>query len=252
MKEKPTEIKYCLDIIISCGKMLEIADKPTQGIGFPGFTRLPRELRDRIYNLYTLNFIGAPNIIPRTKRGSCACAGHEPPGDEEFEEVEMNLAYTSKQISNEFLGVFYSQRRFHFSCACEIDFILTNNTLLKSTMTRAMFHWCGLHADDGIRQLQRMEQLSNVIVVISRTTSRYLSHRAQIFCDFFGDRRPLTLLDARGWKELISIRGLNSVRVHHINKRKADRRTDDERNCLENMLREYLMRPADDAEVMDF
>lgn len=110
MKDKPKESKYCLSIITSCGDMLKIADKPSQGVGFPGFIKLPLEIRHRIYNFYLRNYIGAPNIIPNPKRGRCLCAPHEPPAFERFPVVDMQLALTCKRINTEFLGCFYSKR----------------------------------------------------------------------------------------------------------------------------------------------
>lgn len=110
MKDKPKESKYCLSIITSCGDMLRIADRPSQAAGFPGFIKLPLEIRHRIYKIYLGNYKGAPNIIPFPKRGECLCAPHEPPACERFREVNMQLARTCKRISNEFLGYFYRRR----------------------------------------------------------------------------------------------------------------------------------------------
>lgn len=110
MKDKPRESKYCLSIITSCGDMLKIADKPSQVVGFPGFSKLPLEIRHRIYDVYLGNYTGAPYIIPDPKRGRCLCAPHEPPACERFRVVDMQLALTCKRISSEFLGCFYRKR----------------------------------------------------------------------------------------------------------------------------------------------
>ena len=110
MKEKPKESKYCLDIITSCGSMLEIADRPPKEVGFPGFLKLPREMRDRIYDIYSNNSRGAPDIIPLPKKDNCACAPHEPPPYLKFHKVKIDLAFTSKQVSNEVLTSFYRRR----------------------------------------------------------------------------------------------------------------------------------------------
>ncbi|KAJ2988448.1 hypothetical protein NUW58_g3971 [Xylaria curta] len=247
MKDSPKEAKYCMTIITGCGDMLEIADKPTKGVGFPGFLKLPPEIRDRIYNIYLRNYKGAPNIIPVPKKGSCSCAPHEPPQYERFPVVDMSLGFTSKRISDEFLPCFYRKRNFHFPCACEMGHHLMNNTLLKSTMNRVMFHWCGPHADSSISQLHGMGQLEVLTVVVSKATSKLLTAREQEIREFFGAKRSTynSLPESRGWDELISIRGLKGVSVEHVNKRKADRRTDEERRCLENILKFYVLRPAD-------
>ncbi|KAI0542320.1 hypothetical protein GGR58DRAFT_304548 [Xylaria digitata] len=246
MKDKPSQSKYCLDIITSCGEMLDIADKPTQDIGFPGFLKLPPEIRDRIYNMYLGNYVGAPVIIPHPKKdSSCACAPHEPPQYQWFTKVNLSLAFTSKQVSHECLATFYRKRKFHFPCACEMNWHLANNALLKSMIMAVKFHWCGERADVGIRQLQGMKQLEKLTVVVSKTTSRFPTQREGELRKFFGTRRNTSgaLAESLGWDELIAIRGLQRVSVEHIDKRKAERRTDGDRRCLENMLTFYLTRP---------
>ncbi|KAI0879625.1 hypothetical protein GGS24DRAFT_4502 [Hypoxylon argillaceum] len=250
MTEKPKESKYCLGIITSCGNMLEIANKPTQDVGFPGFIKLPPEIRNRIYDMHLGNGSDAPSIIPDPKKDNCSCAPHEPPPYMKFPKVDMELAFTSKRISVEFLTCFYRKRKFHFPCACEMNYHLTNNMLFKSTVNSIMFHWCGPRADIGISVLQGMEQLEAMTVVVSRATSRLLTHREQDIRKFFGTKRSVytSLPESLGWDELISIRGLKWVTVEHINKRKADRRTDEERRSLENMLKNYLLRPVESSQ----
>lgn len=131
-----------------------------------------------------------------------------------------------------------------------MDYHLTNNVLLQSAISRVMFHWCGERADRGISRLQGMRQLETMTVVVSRATSRLLTRREQEIRDFFGKKRTSqnSLPESLGWDELIAIRGLKAVTVQHINKRKADRRTDEERRSLENMLSFYLLRAADDEQ----
>ncbi|KAJ3578136.1 hypothetical protein NPX13_g2432 [Xylaria arbuscula] len=248
MKDKPKESKYCLDIITSCGSMLEIADTPPQDVGFPGFLKLPREIRDRIYDIYLNSSPKAAAIIPHPKKDNCACAPHEPPPYLKFHKMQMDLAFTSKQVSAEVLIKFYRRRTFHFPCACEMNYHLTNNVLLKTAMTHMMFHWCGERADVGIRQLQNMRQLEELTIIISKTTTRLLTKREHEIRQFFGTKRGSQghLTDSLGWDELVGIRGLKKVKVEHVEKRKADRRTDGEKSSLKNMLASYLLRSADD------
>ncbi|KAI1743986.1 hypothetical protein F4680DRAFT_408095 [Xylaria scruposa] len=247
MKDKPKESKYCLSIITGCGDMLEIADKQPKDSGFPGFLKLPPEIRNRIYDVYLYNHKWAPSIIPKSKKGNCSCGPHEPPQYEKFPPVDVALGFTSKHISNEFLSCFYHKQRFHFSCACEMGYHLKNNALLKSTLSNVMFHWCGPQADSGISQLHGMRQLEKMTVVVSKTTSKLLTQREQEIRRFFGGNKRSILNsfpESLGWEELIEIRGLKRVSVEHVNKRKADRRTDEERQSLENMLEFYVRRPA--------
>ncbi|KAI0544563.1 hypothetical protein F4679DRAFT_576741 [Xylaria curta] len=247
MKDRPKESKYCLSIITGCGDMLEIADKQPKDSGFPGFLKLPPEIRNRIYDMYLHNHKKALGIIPVPKKGNCSCAPHEPPPYEKFVSVDVALGFTSKHISNEFLSCFYHKQRFHFPCACEMGYHLKNNALLKSVLSHAMFHWCGPQADSGISQLHGMRQLEKMTVVVSKTTSKLLTHREQEIRRFFGGNKRSILNsfpESLGWEELIEIRGLKLVLVEHVNKRKADRRTDEERQSLENMLQFYVRRPA--------
>ncbi|KAI8634614.1 hypothetical protein F5Y19DRAFT_469675 [Xylariaceae sp. FL1651] len=247
MKDTPKESKYCLTIITSCGEMLEIAHNQPQACGFHAFAKLPREIRDRIYSFYLKNHRDADIVvIPYPKKGSCSCARHEPPQYESFSKLQIDLAYTSKAVSAEVLACFYRRRVFHFPCACEMDHHLTYNTLLKSTASRVMFHWTGERADSGIRQLQKMKQLEALIVIVSKSTSKTLTRRETEVRRYFGNKRGTnTIPESLGWEELLEIRGLKRVEVEHINKRKADRRTDDERMSLENILVSRLLLPRD-------
>ncbi|KAI3336433.1 hypothetical protein HD806DRAFT_542351 [Xylariaceae sp. AK1471] len=248
MKDTPRESKYCLIIIKSCGEMLGVADQIPPDVGFPGFTKLPREIRQRIYDIYLGNYQRAPAIIPIRKRERCICAPHEPPIHESFEPVPMALALTCKGISEEVLVCLYRNRKFHFPCACEMGWHLKNNIMLKSTISRIMFHWSGEYADVSIGHLQKTRQLEHLTVVVSRLTSKRLTKREGEIRRFFNIKRPThaILPESLGWDELIAIRGLKSVNVLHINKRKADRRTDDERSSLQAMLQSYLLGEKED------
>lgn len=100
----------------------------------------------------------------------------------------------------------------------------------------------------GIRQLQNMRQLEGLTVIISKTTTRLLTKREHEIRQFFGTKRGSQghLTESLGWEELVGIRGLKKVKVEHVDKRKADRRTDGDKSCLKNMLISYLLRPVDD------
>jgi hypothetical protein len=132
-----------------------------------------------------------------------------------------------------------------------MDHLLANNALFKSTLTDAMFHWCGERADKGISQLREIRQLNKITVVVSKATSRSLSSREKEIRRFFTPKRTATttLCQCLGWEELLNIRGLNEVRVEHVNKRASDRRTDEERQSLENMLVSRLLRPRTPEEI---
>lgn len=132
-----------------------------------------------------------------------------------------------------------------------MDHVLTNNALLKSTITHAMFHWCGARADKGISQLHEIQQLNKITIVISKTTSRFLSSREKEIRRFFTPKRGTStaLCQCLGWDELLNLRGLSQVEVEHVNRRTSDRWTDEERNSLQTMLNFYVLRPRTQEEA---
>jgi hypothetical protein len=127
---------------------------------------------------------------------------------------------------------------------------LEQNLMFRSVLTTVGFNWHGIYASRGTSQLHKCECLESLHVVISKKTSMFLTPReAQIRRFFGGNRRSppsTTLPESLGWDELIALRGLREVAVHHIDKRKAGRRTDDERACLQSMLRALCLRRDDE------
>lgn len=121
MNDTPKEAKYCLAMITGCAEMLELADKTVEEFGFPSFTKLPAEIRNRIYDMYLNNDESAMAIIPFVKKGNCYCAPHEPPPYTKYTRFDIRLALTSKQISNEVLTCLYSRR---VCVLCQLPLVL--------------------------------------------------------------------------------------------------------------------------------
>ncbi|KAI5928406.1 hypothetical protein F4810DRAFT_2403 [Camillea tinctor] len=252
MKDKPEESNHCFVIISSCGEMIQIADKPPPLDGFPSFTKLPREIRERVYDFYLGNCQTAVDIIPHPKYGKCRCAAHEPPQYTSFTKKNISLAFTCKQMRGEVLSCFYSKRTFYFPCACEMGYHLSQNSALKGRIRSIKFHWCGQDADDGISELKDMKKLDHLTVVISKNTTKHLTSREAEIREYFTPRRAPTMLpEALGFDELMELRGIETVEVEHINKRKADRRTDDEVSSLAALLRLKARRARQDADEDD-
>ncbi|KAI0010332.1 hypothetical protein F4779DRAFT_639450 [Xylariaceae sp. FL0662B] len=249
MTELPKESKHCMTIIKSCGEMINIADNPPKVLGFPSFMKLPSDVRYQIYDLYLGNGGFSTTVIPYPKQHTCPCAPHEPPAYSQFVKKNISLALTSKRLYNEVISCFYHRQTFHFSCACEMYHILKNNALMRQSIRYVKFHWCGPFSADGISQLSETK-LDRLVVIISKNTSKHYTPRAEAFLKYFFSRKANQnfLGDALGIDELLALRGLVTVDVEHIAKRKADRRTDDERSSLAMMLKSRVIGPREDRE----
>ncbi|KAI1487466.1 hypothetical protein F5X96DRAFT_147059 [Biscogniauxia mediterranea] len=247
MKDKPEESKHCFAIISSCGEMVQIADKPPPMNGFPSFTKLPREIRERIYDFYLGNSRPAVGIIPHPKHGDCRCAAHQPPQYASFTQMNISLAFTCKYLRDEVLSCFYSKRMFYFPCACEMGYLLSKNAILMGKIRSIKFHWCGEDADNGISALKDVKNLDHLVVVISKNTTKHLTIREEEIRRYFTPRRTPTMLpEALGFDELMELRGIGTVEVEHINIRKAGRRTDDDVSSLATLLRLKARRARQD------
>ncbi|KAI1819594.1 hypothetical protein F4861DRAFT_126541 [Xylaria intraflava] len=254
MRDHPgPESKHCLTIINICGDMLRhAADKPRE-VGFHGFEKLPREIRERIYDIYLGNHADAPGVIHRRAEACCTCPNHTSPPYEDFAMIDTKLALTSKTMRQEVFARFYSKRMFHFACGCELGHHLRTNELLKSVVREVKFHWCGRKADLGIRELHAVPNLINLVVLVSKATTKHIMPREEELHRFFGPRRIVhAVYEGLGFDELLAVRGLVEVTVDHADKRKADRRTEAERANLEEMLHSYCVtRSIEDANLLE-
>ncbi|KAH9884613.1 hypothetical protein F4778DRAFT_762866 [Xylariomycetidae sp. FL2044] len=249
MDKKPGESKYLLAMISTCGDMIRIADKAPAIEGFPSFLRLPIEIRHRIYNLHFANELGCEAIQPLHKLGSCDCPTNEAPPREPYKLKNMSLAYTSKRMRDEVLSYFYRNQTLFFFCACEMNHHLTTNALLKANIRFVKFHWTGAAADQAIKNLNKA-RVEDLIVVISKSTGKQLNHRESETRRWFQRPSPAILLpDAMGYDELLALRGISTVRVEHVLKKAAQRRTDSERSTLQRLLEHTVKKPHPDGSM---
>lgn len=86
-----------------------------------------------------------------------------------------------------------------------------------------------------------MSSLKTLIVVISKSTTNYLSERESQIQKFFNHKGQARLADAQGFDELLSLNSLEYITVQHIDKSQAHRRTNEERHNLEQMLQAVIM-----------
>lgn len=137
---------------------------------------------------------------------------------------------------------------------------LKHNELLRGSATHISFHWNGRSADKGIAQLGSCGSLRELTVTISRRTTQNVTNREELLARFFGPRgisssgglirggKGVSLGDARGFDELIALRGLEDVHVRHVARRVANRRSDDEKAGLQSMLDSFLLMDDDEGQ----
>ncbi|RYP57912.1 hypothetical protein DL770_010547 [Monosporascus sp. CRB-9-2] len=256
MAKDKKETQHCVAMMRSCTEMLSIADKlPSNMTGFPFFTKLPPEVRVRIYKYYlsaTEDYIGSGVILAHRKKSRCICPPHEPLlSHHTFRKKDIPLAYASKMLREEVLQCFYQRYIFQFSCACDMGLRLAENSVFRETVQHIKFDWCGPKADEGISQLQRCPKLKALNVIISKNTTRHVAKREEEFQKYFGVKRTTCLSEALGIEELLELRGLTDVSVEHVPKRKMDRRTDDEKASLSALLKAKLKQPWEGEEATD-
>ncbi|RYP79144.1 hypothetical protein DL771_000122 [Monosporascus sp. 5C6A] len=252
MTKDKKETQHCVAMMRSCTEMLSIADKlPSNMTGFPFFTKLPPEVRLRIYKYYLdttedYRYYRSGVILAHNKKSHCICPPHETLlSRQAFPKKDIPLAYVSKMLREEVLQCFYQRYIFHFSCACDMGLRLAENSVLRESVQQIRFDWCGPKADEGISQLQRCPKLNALSVVISKNTTRHVTKREEEFQIYFGAKRTNCLSEALGIDELLELRGLTHVNVDHVAKRKMDRRTDDEKASLRAMLDAKLKQPRE-------
>ncbi|KAI1430862.1 hypothetical protein GGR50DRAFT_700874 [Xylaria sp. CBS 124048] len=249
MKNDHTEAEYCFKLIGFMNTILEIADEGHSTVGFHNFMRLPRELRDRIYDHHLRNRKNYEiPVVPPRKHVPCGCAAPKPRRiGYQFTVFKFPLVFVSKDVSREVLIAFYRWRTMSFPCACEMEHHLRENALLRASARFIQFHWCGPKADLGILQLRNVP-VEQLIVIISKMTTINLTKRDALIHRFFGRRRSIGnnpslpgLYEALGFDELVQLRGLKAVTVIQAERRFAERRPESDNNCLQSMLSHLIV-----------
>ncbi|KAI0024846.1 hypothetical protein F4780DRAFT_768539 [Xylariomycetidae sp. FL0641] len=249
MKDHPSETKHAFTMIMSCCEMIKFADQKPSPVGFPGFLKLPREIRYRVHKFYLTMNTTTSEVVPWSKKSSCVCANDS----SRRPKVDMSLAFTCKGISHEVLSTFYRRFMVKFPCACEMGHQLARNVRMRKAISKIAFHWCGPTCDRNILQLQKLRALQDLWVYISRDTTKHYNERALEVRKYFTYKRSQDMLpDALGFDELLSLRGLRVVVVDHLPKTKADQRSNSEKASLQSMLEETVKKsPENGAENVE-
>lgn len=105
-------------------------------------------------------------------------------------------------------------------------------------MRSLKIHWTGPQADTAFKMLKQVTTLKRLIIVVSKSTTNYLSEREAERQAFFTQRKtvPTRLTDALGFNELLELRNLEAVEVEHINRTQALMRTNEDRHNLQGFL----------------
>lgn len=267
MKNKPGEQKWCIEIIQACTDMLTALGKchlefamfeggypnlltreetPTAIKAFP-FMKLPPEVRENVYGWYlnvnTMGFVGAVTARKQTK---CFCPAYTTPPYVNPSTINLALARTSTTVRDELLKFFYRRFSLHFTCGCEMSLRLQTNQLLRTTVRQVKLHWTGPKSDEGFRALARCPRLRGLDIIISKSTTAYLTPRETEMRKFFVSVRPARLPEALGMDELLLIRGIHRLIVSHTNSKLSVRRTEEERSSLLGLLESKLLTSGND------
>ncbi|KAK3340905.1 hypothetical protein B0H65DRAFT_275711 [Neurospora tetraspora] len=238
MRKKPAEVKNCIDIIQACTEILDAADKPPDLEGFP-FLKLPAELRQNVYRWYATKIV-ASTLVAYPSELNCDCGKWTPPNPSTLpaiHRVDMALARTCSQIKTEYLEFLYHKYTLYFDCSCELSKRLKSNPNLRASLRSIKVHWTGPVSDKAFSRLAKCQELRHLDIAISKSTTNFETPREKEMRRYFHSMKPARLADALGIDELLSIRGLTSVCVSHVNGRQSTKRTDEERANLQGLLK---------------
>jgi hypothetical protein len=175
------------------------------------FFRLPRELRDTIYNLFTEDQVSNHSrrmTTTRFCRGPCLTETF--PGTTPKKLHELQQALIKKNFA------------LTFDCTCLLSFLQNPvSSDLRKELKRLRFHWRGeiygypTETQDALGKLQTLPALTHLVVRI--TNSLPLPERARFLEErgFANAPRDFcwTVADAIGFDELCSVRGLPEVQL---------------------------------------
>lgn len=115
---------------------------------------------------------------------------------------------------------------------------LLKNLSLRANLRRLKINWTGPRSAESFKLLKQVPTLKTLVVVISKSTTNNLSERERRLQKYFTHKGQPRLTDALGFDELLELRNLSIVQVHHVEKSQAYRRTNEERHNLEVMLQD--------------
>ncbi|KND95379.1 hypothetical protein TOPH_00437 [Tolypocladium ophioglossoides CBS 100239] len=253
IKNEPTEVKTCVDIIEMCTEILEIADaldrRPPVEV-FP-FMKLPMEIRDKILDLMITNVFRTTVIVPANNKSTCSC----PTIDRSalsYQTAQMKALPTllGTVLNQEFCRIFFRKKTFRFRCTCELFLHLSKNTTFFENVRHIVVHWCGNENANAFKMLRKCPRLESLTISISKLTYAYLSSRAQLMRSYFpGSFRNVRFSDISGLDELLEIRGLKTIQVSHAQvKGNTSLTVEMERAGLSSLLSGRLTQPASEPQ----
>ncbi|KAK3692253.1 hypothetical protein B0T22DRAFT_503206 [Podospora appendiculata] len=244
MTNHAEEVKHCVDMIQTCTEILRAADKPPSMVGFP-LKKLPLELRHRVYDQY-IRSASIPEIYSHPRKTACDCVAYCPSPYGFFQPVSLALARTSTQIRDEFLAYFYKKATVGFTCSCELLKRVTDNDILRNSVRKIRVHWTGPVSDQAFLLLAKCPGLKELEIIISKSTTAYMTKREKELRKYFTTQKPVRLVDALGIDELLLIRGIENVSVSHLNTKQGGRRVDEDKVNLRALLRSKLKLERED------
>jgi len=206
--------------------------------------KLPFELRRRVYIHHTGSLmarIPSGGLISFPKVSKCECFGSVSTTPQP---IEMPLARLCKELRREYLYFFYFRFPLYFTCTCELYSRLQSNHTLRRTVRDLCVHWVGSDSDKAFQLLAACHSLTRLNIRISKATTYYQTPREQEMRMFFRAQKPARLEDALGMDELLALRGIKSVMVSHLQAKQGARRCEEDRSCLQTLLRSKLTLPA--------
>ncbi|KAI1144018.1 hypothetical protein F5Y05DRAFT_418191 [Hypoxylon sp. FL0543] len=222
---------------------------------------LPVEVRWRIYHHY----VNIPPELPLVPRGSRAegyleCECDNPGALDRWaisarhwgKKLDIRLALASKFMRDDFLGYLYNRHLFYFPCVCNMAYHISTNAILASSLAHVKFHWAGVAAEEGLRDLGRLKTVKHLTVVISTRTTDYTTEHEQMLARYFGRRHHRKdIQDAVGIWKLIALRGIDAVEVEHIARWRDTQRQSSDRKALDQLLRATVTLPRECEECTD-
>ncbi|KAI0180364.1 hypothetical protein GGR52DRAFT_588006 [Hypoxylon sp. FL1284] len=254
INEKPQEGKHCMVIISAVGEILKIGDQPSKNLVFD-FMKLPRELRFMCYDFYLESQVTSlvVALVGKGRRDTtdkCYCSYlKDREQADDGPTLEFCLGRASKQVHEEFMTNFYQRFTLSFPCACMMGYHIERKPLLMKTARHVKFHWVGPNANTAISLLHKME-LHSLQINISWQTGVEITEREEEVRKYFG-RKEHHLTHTLGIEELMSLRGIELVKVTHERVRTNDYRSVAKIHAsaqgLEGLLQDKITRPRNES-----
>ena len=206
--------------------------------------RLPMEIRERTLDLMIDNVFKTPFVMPAFKSPACGCPRFD--RDHVYQSPQMKTLPTLMGIAlnHEFFRIFFRKKKFRFRCCCELNKHLKNNAQFRENIRHIVVHWCGLDSAETFTNLASCPRLETLWLNISKSTLLNLNERANLMRSYFPlSFRNVRICDVLGLDELLEVRGLQEVRVVHIQPKSNSHSVEMDRACLLELLSNKLTLP---------